>query len=489
MSKNKSPDVQRALVLQGGGALGAYEAGVFQVLYNSIKKEIKNEDENVFDIIAGTSIGAINAAFLVSYVIKKRKEGTNVIESWEGSAEKLEEFWKLNLSSTPSLIRWWPFYWDQNAWTDSWNSLKITNHDIATGEAARRYYSAKEFITNGCPNVFSPNAFPKLDPKFLDNYVLPYNLIPNIWYQYDNYPLKETIKNLIHFPLATNLNEKQPRLLLVSVDAEEGETVTFDSYKKADGIRKSQYGDYTYDDNKKNRIYEHTIKYDNGIMPEHVIASASVPEHYDYALVPIDYDYTSTDADWKEQNNLRGYRRFWDGGVLSNTPLRELIQAHQDYWTSANSGNSIPSLEIYIVDVWPTLDDYPLPVDLDGVRDRKNDLTYQDKTPYEEKVANLVSDYYKLSKELLELAKSKGVPQRDINAILSKKAKSKERSGDNRTYNDLLFKQFNIEKVVRIERSPDIDDISNKWCDFSSGTISKLLQKGVHDALTTLKKL
>jgi len=46
-----------------------------------------------YDVIAGTSIRAINAAFLVSHVIEKRKwENKNVIESWEDSAEKLEEF-------------------------------------------------------------------------------------------------------------------------------------------------------------------------------------------------------------------------------------------------------------------------------------------------------------------------------------------------------------------------------------------------------------
>ena len=52
------------------------------------------------------------------------------------------------------------------------------------------------------------------------------------------------------------------------------------------------------------------------------------------------------------------YSRFWDGGVLSNTPLRELIQSHQDYWklveNIANSNESIPDLEVYIVDVWPS---------------------------------------------------------------------------------------------------------------------------------------
>src|SRR5207244_13331231 len=51
------PSTQRALVLQGGGALGAYEAGVFCSIYRKIMNEDKNKNANrmLFDIIAGTS--------------------------------------------------------------------------------------------------------------------------------------------------------------------------------------------------------------------------------------------------------------------------------------------------------------------------------------------------------------------------------------------------------------------------------------------------
>jgi NTE family protein len=63
MSKDDKNRLQRALVLQGGGSLGAYEAGVFEVLYYWIKKDIDNDNENVFDIVAGTSIGAINKCY------------------------------------------------------------------------------------------------------------------------------------------------------------------------------------------------------------------------------------------------------------------------------------------------------------------------------------------------------------------------------------------------------------------------------------------
>ena len=85
------PKVQRALVLQGGGALGAYQVGVFKALCDKIKR-IQNSDDSkkdgipLFDIIAGTSIGAINAAILVSFFLENK--------TWHGSSEKLELFWK-----------------------------------------------------------------------------------------------------------------------------------------------------------------------------------------------------------------------------------------------------------------------------------------------------------------------------------------------------------------------------------------------------------
>lgn len=57
---------QRALVLQGGGALGAYESGVITVLCEQLidedNKTNNKKDGPLFDVVAGTSIGAMNAA-------------------------------------------------------------------------------------------------------------------------------------------------------------------------------------------------------------------------------------------------------------------------------------------------------------------------------------------------------------------------------------------------------------------------------------------
>ncbi|MGB6529193.1 MAG: patatin-like phospholipase family protein [Candidatus Nitrosopolaris sp.] len=84
MSHNKVPNTQRALVLQGGGALGAYDTGVFKALYEKIG--LKEGFNKLFDIVAGTSSGAMNGAILASHVIEN---GT-----WEGSLDKLNAFWK-----------------------------------------------------------------------------------------------------------------------------------------------------------------------------------------------------------------------------------------------------------------------------------------------------------------------------------------------------------------------------------------------------------
>ena len=88
MDPKDIPFTQRALVLQGGGALGAYAVGILKVLFKEVAKESKskeNKDLPLFDVIAGTSIGAINAAVLIGNVVNRNK-------TWEQALEQLEIF-------------------------------------------------------------------------------------------------------------------------------------------------------------------------------------------------------------------------------------------------------------------------------------------------------------------------------------------------------------------------------------------------------------
>ena len=90
----------RALILQGGGALGAFQAGAFKALSEKFTREDKqsgNGERPLFDIVAGTSIGARNAAVLASHVVENK--------TWTGSAEKLVEFWEYLSCPTPDITK------------------------------------------------------------------------------------------------------------------------------------------------------------------------------------------------------------------------------------------------------------------------------------------------------------------------------------------------------------------------------------------------
>lgn len=448
--------------MQGGGALGAYEAGVYRALYEQISESLKSQDrvnENVFDIIAGTSIGAINAAIIVSHVAKNKKENPSwdQLECWKDSADKLEEFWTDQIASTPDLSTT-NYYYYYERWNDNGEGSNGTYPQAATAEAARRYYSAKTFLYRGARNVFQPiyGHFPLNDYKFFDSSHL--DDINNLWFRYSNYPLKESIKDYATFPIKTDPVKKEPRLLLVTVDIEEGETVTFDSYSK-----ESEYGE---DGEQKRREYKYTIYHDQGLMVEHVMASASIPLLFDYQWVPKDYNYKKY-ARGEEQDEddptHKNFRPFWDGGLLSNTPIRELINQHKLFWeknTPLRNGKSIfemrkeaanderkreqygkelfdlfwkemltkaraaartttrPSgredsqqpanelkpgdLDIFIVNLWPTKEK-PLPLeDYDLTKDRMFDIINYDKTGYDLKVAAFVTDYIELARDLVQ---------------------------------------------------------------------------------------
>jgi len=133
MSSDEKFHEQRALIFQGGGALGAYEAGVYRTLYDKFL-ELEGESslqKNLFNIIAGSSIGAINATILVNYFIKNNK-------SWVGSADALEKFWEKlkSLTIADSESQFLKYYWD-----GYWNFWHNIGHDkVASPEAARRYW-------------------------------------------------------------------------------------------------------------------------------------------------------------------------------------------------------------------------------------------------------------------------------------------------------------------------------------------------------------
>lgn len=79
-------------------------------------------------------------------------------------------------------------------------------------------------------------------------------------------------------------------------------------------------------------------------------------------------------------------RKFWDGGLMNNTPLINTIQKHRDYWYYMRGiANNIPSLGIVIINLHPSAQGeislYP-----DGVLNRNNDIIFSDRSATEEGV-------------------------------------------------------------------------------------------------------
>jgi NTE family protein len=455
-SKNNKKKM-RALVLQGGGSVGAFQAGAFKALYEKITREDKengNEGRPLFDIIAGTSIGAINAAVLVSHVVENK--------TWKGSSEKLVEFWKYLSCPTPDITKMsanWKKEHDKN------------NPNAASSEAARRYYSVKAFLKSGVDKVYSPIQPPKEDEKFFDQ--------ENKRILYNKQPLQKSIEKFVKFPIATTYEEGEPRLLIVSVDATEGTAVTFDSYEKGKDlngkdIRKTvYYGQSNQEEKQQQRQQTIVIEYNDGIKVQHVMASATLPEFYEY-------------------EEISGHK-FWDGGLLSNTPIRELIQAHKDFWeyklNSKELENSIleeasfnvPDLELYIVNLWHSNDDVA-PSDPDGMTDRLRDIKLHDQ--YYVKESILLTHYIHLIEKLIQLGISKKDNnnnyelKKNINKILQNYTASIDTTEIPKKYLDIIKAQFEITKIESIERRDDHDTISAKDGDFTSETINKLIRDG-----------
>lgn len=555
IAKNKKgetfsiPTKQRALVLQGGGALGYYEIGVLQSIYEELSNNIESKVENLeksnekiidqgnngehfFDIIAGVSIGAINAVFLVDYVLKNNGK-------WDGAIRELKEFWNNFKADT---------YAESNPWFRfTWDNLRFFNGALASTEAARRYWSFYELACLPPPfGGISPNlcnSSMQFDSKYYSHL--------NNFLSYDYKPLMNLMEKSINYPIKTDFEKNQPRLLLISVDVKDCSTaVTFDSYRNYKSVCDVCGQDLIQNKLLAKHVIEHikeiihtTQHIDNNIIAKSIPSNDSNEDISDNN--PEDYIWTSIYGD--ENNGVRKHvvsyngidndilmasclfpysshhtslydlvtkeqRTFWDGAFLSNTPLRELLQKHKDFWTSYFKANDIvydrtgeyeseinqnqrlgrssgipkiPDLEVFIVNLYPALeaDDEPIPKDKDKIEDRMNDIRFHDRSKYDEKVAHLVTDYVDLTRRLIKLAKETGkVSKEQLEEVLGVTGESTARDAKKRRNFSSLVEDKFLVKVYRIDRQDDKDTINGKASDFTSTTLTKLYGDGLRDA-------
>jgi predicted acylesterase/phospholipase RssA len=222
--------------------------------------------------------------------------------------------------------------------------------------------------------------------------------------------------------------------------------------------------------------YKHVIKYP-GITLDHVMASGTLPQLYFPQMIDG--------------------RKFWDGGLLSNTPFRELLESYQEYWidkVSKKDKDKIPNLEVYIVNVHPSKGDIN-PMIYDDVKNRENNIVYGDRSSeHDQKVAMIMMDYVNIINDLKTLAlehlkedERKAFEREFEGSLMTKDAKrSTEIRGKDQKYGDLLMGTVELTKVLRIERKDDENAVSHKTADFTLDTIKALIMQGETDALLAL---
>jgi NTE family protein len=167
------------LLLQGGGALGAYQAGVYQALLEAGVEPTW---------VAGISIGAINSAIIAGNPRERR-------------VDRLREFWEL--VSAPN----------DGGWSGLWGGM-------LRGDAARGWLgqlSAGEVMTRGVPGFFTPRVPP------------PYLRMAGSdgaasWY--DTASLRPTLERLVDFD---RINAKQMRFSIGAVNVVSGNFAYFDN--------------------------------------------------------------------------------------------------------------------------------------------------------------------------------------------------------------------------------------------------------------------
>ncbi|PJC12615.1 MAG: patatin [Comamonadaceae bacterium CG_4_9_14_0_8_um_filter_60_18] len=165
------PPDRVVLVMQGGGALGAFQAGVYEAMHRAGIEP---------DWVVGTSIGAINAAIIAGNKPEHR-------------LDRLHEFWDLVSSAATS--------------SSMWNTFGMLNlvHNLVT-------------VTNGIPGFFKPNPL-----AFMGTHN-PVGITQASFYSTE--PLRDTLESLVNFH---RIQAKATRLTLGAVNARSGEMHYFDS--------------------------------------------------------------------------------------------------------------------------------------------------------------------------------------------------------------------------------------------------------------------
>lgn len=282
-----------ALVLQGGGALGAYQAGVYQGLHGAGIAPTW---------IAGISIGAFNTAIIAGTPPERRVEALH--EFWE----TISQPYLLPATTLGQEAHFDGLNEHQRGWLDSLEALR------AMVEGQRGFYQPRGWL--------GQDPFAGAGPDAAS------------WY--DTRPMIATLERMVDFD---RLNDGGIRVSLGAVDVATGNLEYFDNTRMRLDAR-------------------------------HVLASGALPPAF--PAVEIDGRY------------------YWDGGLVSNTPLSHVLH-------EAPNDDTL----VFQVDLWSARGE--LPQTLLDVDERRKEIQYSSRTRQITNTERMSQRYRRLLRELLEL--------------------------------------------------------------------------------------
>ena len=353
VTTQRPPFERIALILQGGGALGAYQGGVYQAL----------AEANLHpDWVAGISIGAINSALIAGNPPQKR-------------VERLREFWE-TVSAPPFGMPYIAALEGRDEFTHG-----VINQVRSWGA-----------LVGGAPGFFQP----RVPPPFL----YP-NGAPEALSYYDVAPLRATLERLVDFDL---INAGAMRFSVGAVNVRTGNFVYFDSTT-------------------------------HQIGPAHVMASGSLPPGF-------------------PPTEIEG-EQYWDGGLVSNTPL--------DWVLDSRPGRDTLAFQI---DLWSARGEFPR--NLIEAESRQKEIRYSSRT-------RLASNQFK-KKQIIRRAAHRLLAKMPTELLQTPEAEMLALEADEKVYNlvQLIYHAKNYEG-------------NSKDYEFSRRTMEEHWKSGYNDAVRTLR--
>jgi NTE family protein len=397
-----SDNIENVLILQGGGSLGAFGCGVFKALASSNMK---------IDIIAGTSIGGLNAS-----IIAGSKE--------EDHPEKaLEQFWlELAEGSTSSNVNFnFPFI---GSLLDGGYHMSTT--DAATssseGHSAKTHISQVKSLISFYNSAIYGNRKVFI-PRWRPEYALsdPEYFVPHEWtYLFDHSPLINTLEKYIDYNKLRPNGKPNAHLIITAVNVLTSEPLIFDSSKQQ-------------------------------INSKHILATTGYPRYY-FRWVEVEKGLYA-----------------WDGSLLSNTPLREVIDM-----------SPVKDKRIFLVENYPKKINR-LPDNLLEVEHRSRDIMFSDKTLHNIQMSKaftyylrFIDELYHMVEDRFDFEKEKKEDKEKFDKIRAKYKKISEEHG------------AEIKHVHYISRDEPFPDLYEN-ADFSIDTIKASIKEGESKTKQILK--